>query len=975
MKYKILILPLIIVMLASIVLGTIPVMNSSDILPTIAYRNDTLLGYCNATDVDGSNVSYYYKLYRNDVIYYQGVLFNRGSISSGADHTCGIRANDSRVLCWGDGNYGRLGDGNTASHNVGDPTMTTDSAAYSSVSSGYLHTCAIRANDSRVLCWGQGEFCRLGDGDTSNHQVGNPTETTDSAAYSSIDCGYLHTCAIRANDSRVFCWGQGQYGILGDGNTGNHNVCNPTETTDSAAYKIISAVYRHTCGIRTNDSRVLCWGTGEYGRLGDGNTASHNVGDPTMTTDSAAYSDVGTGLSHTCGIRANDSRVLCWGYGINGRLGDGNTASHNVGDPTMTTDSAAYSSVSMGWYHSCGIRLNDSRVICWGNGDTGRLGDGDTSNHQVGDPNMTTDSAAYSSISSGMDHTCGIRANDSRVLCWGEGDHGKLGDGNVAAHDVGDPTETTDSTAYVFGFNEGEEQYMITLDSSHLSVGDEWILSCRAYDGNDYSWYWLNSTPSIIINYIPNVTSARIYPVPLAASGNDIEGFCNATDSDGDDVRFFWEWYLNGSVYSSGNSSLFYPVGTEVNTVNLSWQDTTVRDNWSFSCRAWDGYNYSSWLNVSTNVTIQNSVNISFYDSETLELINDRNITVQFIGLSIADVKTDIGYIYIENLSYGYVSILYSADEYHQGRYILNINSVIHQNITLYMQNSSTSSLVLITVEDRFGARLQDVEVTIQRWKNGTWQTDQLLVTDFNGQTEGYYVISTAYYNHVLKYEGQVRFGAINDDENKKIIYTEDVSNGISFYIDVLGEDVLSDWQYVDGIITNLTYISYTNTTGYFRFYWITQDNQNVEGCIHVFKHGNLTFNCTSCTTSDTAILTACTVNQTGRGIATYYVIGVIDDYVTDDLIKRIGVNATGAPGTPIDWGSAGYIFGFFIVLIAFFMFLENPTISILAGTFVFCLLSALNVMFPNLSYGIMIGIMAVGVIVALISSKSGVNA
>src|SRR4030043_695443 len=49
------------------ILGAAPVMNTSTILPTTAYANDTLQGWCNATDADGDNVTYFVRWYLNGV--------------------------------------------------------------------------------------------------------------------------------------------------------------------------------------------------------------------------------------------------------------------------------------------------------------------------------------------------------------------------------------------------------------------------------------------------------------------------------------------------------------------------------------------------------------------------------------------------------------------------------------------------------------------------------------------------------------------------------------------------------------------------------------------------------------------------------------------------------------------------------------------------------------------------------------------
>ena len=370
------------------------------------------------------------------------ISYDYSKISGGQYHTCGIRANDSRVLCWGRGSSGQLGDGGTGYNSV--PTLTTDLSVYVSVSSGNLHTCGIRKNDSRVLCWGEGNLGQLGDGSTGDNLI--PTLISDSSAYSSISAGGYHTCGIRANDSRVLCWGEGVYGMLGDGNVLIHSILIPNLINDTSAYKSLDTISDFTCGIRANDSRVLCWGRGDYGKLGDGNTNVHNVPNPILTTDSSMYSEISTGAFHTCGIRTSDSRVLCWGRGISGRLGDGIASDHSVGNPTLTQDSSASRDLNSGFSHNCVIRKSDSRVLCWGYGFLGQLGNGGTADKSV--PTLTTDVFSYTILTTGAQHSCGIRTNDSKVLCWGEGNDGQLGDGSIVVHKVLSPNLIIDPSGY-----------------------------------------------------------------------------------------------------------------------------------------------------------------------------------------------------------------------------------------------------------------------------------------------------------------------------------------------------------------------------------------------------------------------------------------------------------------------------------------------------------------------------------------------
>ena len=542
---------------AMTILSSPPTMSTVKINSTTNTKNDPIYGYCNATDEESDDLIYQYQWYNGSTVYFNGTLFKDGSISAGWYHTCGIRQNDSRVLCWGRGDNGRLGDGITANHNNSNPNITTDSSAYSSVSAGYTHTCGIRSNDSRILCWGYGLWGNLGDGETTDNS--NPNVTTDFSAYLSISAGYTHTCGIRANDSRVLCWGRGNYGTLGDGSTSTHNTLNPNLTTDTSAYSSVSAGYVHTCGIRTNDSRVLCWGYGNFGHLGDGSTSAHNVGNPNITTSTSPYSSISAsaGYHHTCGIRANDSRVLCWGYGNIGQLGDGSATAHNNSNPNVTTDSSSYSSISAGGYHNCGIRANDSRVLCWGYGTQGQLGDGAGAGRP--NPTLISGSSIYSSVSAGSYyHTCGIRANDSRVLCWGYGNDGELGDGSTASHNVLNPNITTDSSPYKKGFSSSEEVLVSILGNAYINAGQNWSLGCRSYDFSSYS-DWMNSSV-MTINTAPVMQTVKINST-TNTSTESIKGYCNATDFEGSDLGYQYQWYngstlsINGTIFKEGSIS------------------------------------------------------------------------------------------------------------------------------------------------------------------------------------------------------------------------------------------------------------------------------------------------------------------------------------------------------------------------------------------------------------------------------------
>ena len=88
----------------------------------------------------------------------------------------------------------------------------------------------------------------------------------------------MHTCAI-ASDDKAYCWGNNNFGVLGNGSTVNSSVPVAVNTTGVLAGKTIkqiSAGSSHTCAIASDD-KAYCWGDGYPGQLGNGSTVNSSV--------------------------------------------------------------------------------------------------------------------------------------------------------------------------------------------------------------------------------------------------------------------------------------------------------------------------------------------------------------------------------------------------------------------------------------------------------------------------------------------------------------------------------------------------------------------------------------------------------------------------------------------------------------------------------------------------------------------------
>ena len=160
------------------------------------------------------------------------------------------------------------------------------------------------------------------------------------------------------------CWGSGSVGQLGNGDFSDRTTPTPTNSLGLNRSAIaISAGHFHTCVILDN-GEVSCWGQDASGRLGNGGTSTINT--PTLTAslgDGRTAVSISSGSLHTCAVLDNGN-VSCWGSGLRGGLGNGDTASRYIPTPTASLgDGRTAVSISSGSLHTCAV-LDNGEISC-----------------------------------------------------------------------------------------------------------------------------------------------------------------------------------------------------------------------------------------------------------------------------------------------------------------------------------------------------------------------------------------------------------------------------------------------------------------------------------------------------------------------------------------------------------------------------------------------------------------------------------
>jgi alpha-tubulin suppressor-like RCC1 family protein len=234
------------------------------------------------------------------------------NVTVGRYYTCGVTTDD-RAYCWGYNGSGQLGVGTFAdSRHV--PTAVLGGLHFRSVSAGSRHTCGITTAD-RAVCWGDNNFGQLGDSSSAGLRL-EPTRVAGGRFYHWLDAGQFHTCAV-TTDRRAFCWGNGRAGQLGNGHT--YLSFWPRRAGGGLLFRNITAGALHSCGVGT-DGRAYCWGFNRYGQLGDGTNTQRTT--PVVVKGGIAFVRLSGGEAFSCGLTTS-ARVYCWGGNWVGQLGDG----------------------------------------------------------------------------------------------------------------------------------------------------------------------------------------------------------------------------------------------------------------------------------------------------------------------------------------------------------------------------------------------------------------------------------------------------------------------------------------------------------------------------------------------------------------------------------------------------------------------------------------------------------------------------
>lgn len=340
-------------------------------------------------------------------------------VSSGYSSSCAI-ATDGWAYCWGNNNSGQLGNGSTAISSVPVAILHGDMPTNSTVVSievGGEVVCIV-ASDNKAYCWGNNEYGQLGNGsmiNSSSPVLVASGEIPAGVSILKIVSSAYSTC-ILGSDSQGYCWG------LDISTTPKLLISRGDIPVGVEAIDIVKLSDAYSVCILASDGWVYC-----SQALGVGlSFAALPRGDVSAGETLTALSGKDSG--HACVVSSNNN-VYCWGLNHGGQLGNGGMIASGNTTPVRVLageipPGAIVTKVSAGINGSC-IVTTVGEAYCWG-----AHANSINSTTPVALPRGEIPSGTkIDSITIGTQGSCLVAANNT-AYCWGYGYSGRLGNGS-----------------------------------------------------------------------------------------------------------------------------------------------------------------------------------------------------------------------------------------------------------------------------------------------------------------------------------------------------------------------------------------------------------------------------------------------------------------------------------------------------------------------------------------------------------------
>jgi len=305
-----------------------------------------------------------------------GFVFDHHLMASTPDTSCSFRrfrrTGPKYLHCGGEGDYGQNTNYSLTSLPYTEVVVSGNGnyKYLTHLSGGETHFCGI-GESNKVFCWGHGKLGRLGNGETQNFSHPKEIDMSETGFdndFVHVSAGFTHSCGVHRK-GYIFCWGDNAYGQIGHANL-DQNFLKPAliemgSTDASHAFVHVTAGHDYTCAIHES-LNAYCWGRGNEGQLGLGSMVSRQHPQKVRLSGKLVRKLV-AGDQQTCAISVG-GKLMCWGVMKNKRISDG-VEKDLVLLPTPKDMPEGlennFIQIDVGLDHNCVIHFNGN-AYCWG---------------------------------------------------------------------------------------------------------------------------------------------------------------------------------------------------------------------------------------------------------------------------------------------------------------------------------------------------------------------------------------------------------------------------------------------------------------------------------------------------------------------------------------------------------------------------------------------------------------------------------
>ncbi|XP_057187896.1 probable E3 ubiquitin-protein ligase HERC3 isoform X4 [Triplophysa rosa] len=199
-------------------------------------------------------------------------------ITSGDQHSMAL-TQEGQVFVWGENSHGQLGLGEGGSGSqTPQHVQCLDGVPLAQISAGGDHSFVLSLSGV-VFGWGKNSSGQLGLGDTTDRHVPTVVKSLNGKKTQFISCGGEHTATL-SKGGTVFTFGSGVFGQLGHNSFKDEYLPGVVAELWGSEVSQVTCGRHHTLVLVAPSKRIYSFGCGMQGQLGNGKMTNQSVPSP-----------------------------------------------------------------------------------------------------------------------------------------------------------------------------------------------------------------------------------------------------------------------------------------------------------------------------------------------------------------------------------------------------------------------------------------------------------------------------------------------------------------------------------------------------------------------------------------------------------------------------------------------------------------------------------------------------------------------